>query len=393
MRNIPGVLLIWIALASTTAGRDIFVSNTGGDDRATGQSPRSQPDRSGPVETIAKALRLAAGGDQIVLTDTGRPYHESISLVGVRHSGSALQPLLIVGNGAVLDGSAAVPADQWQHAGGGAYRFHPPRMGSQQLFLDGQPAIRVPVGHLAGSPPKLPPRQWCVFEGDIFFRAEKDKTPADYRLDYAALPVGITLYQVDHVGISDLTVQGFQLDGINAMSDARNVRLSEVTCRGNGRYGLSVGGASQVEIDSCLLGSNGTAGLFTAPYSEAQIFRSRLPGGTAPGWVDSGGRVWLGPKRVRGGLETIKAEDAPRPPEAKPQAPPQKAPGNEQGQSGDRQTDGNPPRRRRPGGRRPDDRGPQTRRSALPGEPGARRRRGDGVYPARAVSPAHPCPT
>ena len=272
MRNIPGVLLLWIALASSSAGRDIFVSNTGGDDRATGQSPRSQPDRSGPVATIAKALRLAAGSDQIVLADTGRPYRESISLVGGRHSGTTLQSLLIVGNGAVLDGSATVPADQWQHAGGGVYRFRPPRMGYQQLFIDGRPAVRVPVGHLAGSPPKLQPRQWCVFEGDIFFRAEKDKTPADYPLSYAALPVGITLYQVDHVGISDLTVQGFQLDGINALSDARNVRLSGVTCRGNGRYGLAVGGASQVEIDSCLLENNGTAGLFTAPYSRDDHF-------------------------------------------------------------------------------------------------------------------------
>jgi hypothetical protein len=326
MRNVPGVLLLWISLATAAAGRDIFVNNTGGDDSATGRWPRSQPDRSGPVRTIAKALRLAAGGDQIVLTDTGRPYRESISLVGGRHSGSTQQPLLIVGNGAVLDGSAAVPADQWRHTGGGMYRFHPPRMGYQQLFLDDRPVVRLPVGHLAVSPPKLQPRQWCVFEGDIFFQAEKDKTPADYPLTCAALPVGVTLYQVDQVGISDLTVQGFQLDGINALNDARNVRLSGVTCRGNGRYGVAVGGASQVEIDSCLLESNGEAGLFTAPYSRTQIYRSRLPGGTAPGWVDSGGRVWLGPTRVRGGRETIKAEDTPRQSEDKPQAPPQKAP-------------------------------------------------------------------
>jgi hypothetical protein len=287
-----------------------------------GLQPRPLADRSGPVRTIAKALRLAVSGDHIVLADTGQPYRESISLVGVRHSGSMLQPLVIAGNGAVLDGSAPVPVDQWQHTGGGVYRFHPPRMGPQQLFLDDRPALRVAVSATADRAPKLAPRQWCVVQGDLFFRVEKGKMPADYRLTYAALPSGITLYQVDHVAITDLTVQDFQLDGVSALNSARNVHLTGVTCRGNGRNGLCVGGASQVEIDSCLLGNNGAAQLLTTPNSETHIYDSHLLGNTAAAWVDQGGRVWLGLARVTGGREAIKPEDAPRKTAPAPQPPP-----------------------------------------------------------------------
>ena len=53
-----------------------------------------------------------------------------------------------------------------------------------------------------------------------------------------------------------------------------------------------------------------------------------------------------------------------------------------------RPTDGNPDGGRRPRGRRLDDRGLARRRSALPDQPGLRRRRGPGFpFPAGQVSP------
>ena len=209
-----------LVLGVPASGRDIFVNNIGGDDRSTGQDPRTITPRSGPVQTIAKALRLASGGDRIVLAATGQPYRESISLSGVRLSGTARQPLVIAGKGAVLDGSAPVPLEQWTHVGGGVYRFHPPHMGFQQLFVDDRPAARVAVGRAAVREPKLDPQQWCAFRGDIFFRVENLKMPADYRFTYASLQTGITLYDVEQVAIIGLTVQRFAVDGINALNSA-----------------------------------------------------------------------------------------------------------------------------------------------------------------------------
>ncbi len=181
MRKMGVVLVLLLVLGGPAAGRDIFVSNTGGNDRSTrraGQNvarngPRADH-RQGPAAGRRRRPHRAG-------RHSGQPYRESVSLSGLRLSGTARQPLVIVGNGAVLDGSAPVPVEQWKHVGGGVYRFRPPQMGFQQLFLDDRPAARVAVGHPAASPPKLQPRQWCLFQGDILFRVDTGKLPADHR--------------------------------------------------------------------------------------------------------------------------------------------------------------------------------------------------------------------
>ena len=114
------------------------------------------------------------------------------------------------------------------------------------------------------------------------------------------------------VAVVNLTVQGFQLDGINAANSARDVYLAGLICRGNGRSGITVGGASQVEIDVSLLGNNGRAQLLTLPYSETAIRNTDLLSNTAPAWVDRGGRVYLGGQRIEGGIDgrDVRAEEA-----------------------------------------------------------------------------------
>ena len=48
----------------------------------------------------------------------------------------------IVGNGAVLDGSVAVPLLAWEHFRDETFRFRPRRQAYQQLFRDGLPLVR-----------------------------------------------------------------------------------------------------------------------------------------------------------------------------------------------------------------------------------------------------------
>jgi hypothetical protein len=93
------------------------------------------------------------------------------------------------------------------------------------------------------------------------------------------------------VRIRDLIVQGFQRDGINAHDGAYQVAIRNVTCRGNGRSGISVGGASQVEIDGCLIAANGSAQVRTEGFSHTRITRSQLPDKTAPALLRLGGKV------------------------------------------------------------------------------------------------------
>jgi len=296
------VIVVSMLSVCPAAARDIFVNNQAGDDTSTGHLPQNTPDRAGLVQTIVKALRLARHTDRIVLAKTDQPYRESVSLVGSRHSGSSLKPFTIAGNGAILDGSAPVPLGAWKHFGGAVFRFRPPGLAYQQLFISDKPAGRVTVNQPADGPPKLEPLQWCLHTSHIYFCVEPAKMPEDYPLTYAYRRVGITLLHVEHVVIQDLTVQGFQLDGLNAYNSARRVAVAGVTSRGNGRSGVTVGGASLVDIEACLIGNNGRAQLLTLPWSETHVRNSQLLSNTAPAWVDQGGRLYIDQKRVKGGI-------------------------------------------------------------------------------------------
>jgi hypothetical protein len=293
MRTVALVVLLVSLVARAAAGRDIYVDNVSGSDSFSGQQARNIAGLNGPLRTIAAALRTAQSADHIILAQTDQPYRESISLVGRRHSGYADNPLVIEGNGAILDGSAKVSPTAWEHHRDNVFRFHPPRMGSGQLFLDNRPARRVAAESQAGPEPKLEPLHWYSRDGLIYFAVEPDKLPADYNLTYAQKDVGVTLFHVRNVAIIGLTVQGFHLDGINAHNSARGVYISGVTARGNGRAGIVVGGASKVEIDACLVGNNGQAQLLTLPYSRTVVRDSQLIPNTAPAVVRQGGYVYL----------------------------------------------------------------------------------------------------
>jgi hypothetical protein len=137
----------------------------------------------------------------------------------------------------------------------------------------------------------LEPKQWCLFDRHLYFCVEAGQLPQAYSLSFTAQQVGITLYEVRNVVIRDLTVQGFQLDGVNAHDGVTGAVLSGLNCRGNGRSGISVGGASRVRIESCLVGNNGTAQVRTEGACHAQLIGCDLLDNTAPKIVRDGGKV------------------------------------------------------------------------------------------------------
>ncbi|MGQ9503638.1 MAG: right-handed parallel beta-helix repeat-containing protein [Thermogutta sp.] len=317
IRELTGFFLLLgiaaiVLVARPSAGRDIFVNNEQGDDSFTGGVATPGHTVDGPVRSISRALSLAQPGDRIVLAKTGTPYQESITFAGSRLGRGILDDLILEGNGAILDGSAPIPGnawepdrDAWKRTGRAVFRFLPERKSYQQLFLGDRPATRVYADRLAAIPPDLEPLQWCLFQGSIYFCVEPDRHPQDYPLRYAKLPVGITLHHVQGVTIRDLVVQGFQLDGISLANTAREVRLERVVLRGNGRAGLTVGGASHGDLTDSLLGDNGEAQILTLPNSELRVHNCQILGNTAPAWVDRGGRFFLEGKPQQGSLDQI----------------------------------------------------------------------------------------
>ena len=300
VRFLAFVVFVATLAVSSALARDIFVDNAGGDDGQLGQHAQAFAEFNGPVRTIARALRLANGEDRIVLANTGRPYRESISLVGERHSGSREFPFVIEGNGCILEGAVLVPSELWENYRGPVFRFRPVRKAYGQLFLEGRPLRYHPPTELGG-PPALEELEWSLAGGYIYFRIEPSKLIGEYQLSAPADGVGMTLYNVHDVIVRDLTVQGFSLDGINAHDGVRECSLENVTSRGNGRSGVAVVNSSRVAIIDSLLGDNLYAQVYTEGLSFTRIETSDLLPRIAPAVFRRGGVVFVDGERFRGG--------------------------------------------------------------------------------------------
>lgn len=294
---------IVLLAASHVHAEDIFVDNVRGDDRNTGDLALPTAGTNGPIATIGKALRIARKGDRIILANNDQPYRESITLQGRNGSGFPSTPLTIQGNGAILDGTAPVPPEAWRHIQGDVYAFTPVYKSHQQLYLEGKPVSRREIQSLLELD-QLEPLTWALIEGTILFCTEKDTGPSAYPLAFSAQRTGITLYEVRHVRIVDLTVQGFQLDGINVHSNCYDVDLQAITSRGNGRSGISVGGASRVRLRQSLLGDNAEAQLRGEGFSKTIVEESTLLENTAPAVYREEATVEVDGQEVTGNLPT-----------------------------------------------------------------------------------------
>ena len=287
---IIAILGLFAMHSTRVSARDFYVNNNIGDDRYDGKGAELYSDSGGPFRSIGRALREASKGDRVVIANTGEPYRESITLQGGRHSGIPGAFFEVVGNGATLDGTRPVPASAWSFCKGTVFRFRPPRTSFQQLYLDGKPATRKTISQ-AEEIKELQPTEWCLFDRHIYFSVGVDRLPQSYNLSYADLPVGITMYEVRLVVVRDLVIQGFQLDGVNAHDGVFDGTLAGLNCRGNGRSGISVGGASRVKVESCLVGNNGAAQVRTEGFSRTHLVGCDLLDNTAPRIVRDGGTI------------------------------------------------------------------------------------------------------
>ena len=289
--------------------KTVYVNNTMGDDRFTGEREDFDVVEAGPVRTIARATELARLGDTISLADTGVPYQECVSLTNKNASGiNAEFPFILDGNGASLDGRVTVEHEKWEHFKeiykndkdnppeyqGDIFRLHvakyyPNAVCYCMLFVDAMPVQNKSAEPMESPVGQLNELDAALYEGYLYFRPEKGKTPEDYKLEITALRTGITLNHVDHVVIRNLIVQGFQLDGIALANSATNVVIEQCTIRGNARAGMSVGWGSDVKAKRILTCANAFSEVLTLPYSRVKLEKSRLTGDYGKPWVDQSG--------------------------------------------------------------------------------------------------------
>lgn len=287
MRSVA--LLLSLLIATPALARDIYVNNAIGDDTSTGREMKTSGKGTGPVRSIAKALRLAKPGDRLVLAKTNEPYREAIAIQGGKNSGFGGDfPLVIEGNNIVIDGSQPIETP-WEYVANNVFRTDCRIKSHQVLFVNEEPAARFIVEGNEFDTRRLAPLQYAVWQGQLYFRVEEGKLPTSYALACAGEWTGISIYQANNVIIRDLTVRGFAFDGINAHDLAVNVRLENVASTDNGRSGFTIAGASQVTLDGCSATRNGVAQLRIEQFAAAETVACKFDAKTAPAiWNETG---------------------------------------------------------------------------------------------------------
>ncbi len=280
IRFLPAPLIFGAALALLPAGvcrgEILFVDNMLGSDAYDGRSVEPTGFQNGPVKTIRRAMQLALTGDTINIANTGIPYYEAIRMVGPRHSGFEQFRFTVEGNGAVVSGARPIPADSWRKVGTNLWRMTPWRKGYYQLLLNGKSVPELKIPPEARALPDLPAGEWCAWRGSIYYRSSPVDSAPDLPFWFAADEVGLTLYNVSSVHVRDLRFEHFRLDGVNAHDLAREILLERVTCTGNARAGLAVGGSSSVDVRNCDLAGNRLHSLLLSEFGAADLFETNL---------------------------------------------------------------------------------------------------------------------
>jgi hypothetical protein len=256
-------------VAGSAFASEIYVHNTIGRDSDDGVSFEAREGRTGPVRTLARAAQIAQFGDVIVLRNTGIPYYDSISLTGNRHSGTRLRPFVIQGNGATLSGLRSVPREGWRKEGPQLWKLTLTRKGYYQLLRDGRPLTEMIPEPGVDPRTALPPGQWVSWRGSLYFRQDGINPPDDQAFAYTADQTGISLHQVSHVLIMDLTLQHFRFDGLHAQGLCDGIVLDNVASLENGRGGVVSSGASSIELIGGKIAGNGRHQLLVLDRSKA----------------------------------------------------------------------------------------------------------------------------
>jgi hypothetical protein len=285
---------LWPALSAQQAhGERIYVNNVLGQDGYDGSAVRPLNERQGPVATLSRALQLARAGDVIELAVTDRAY-TGLYVDRPGLGGTPRHPIVVEGKGAVIRGLKEVPHDAWILVAEGVYRLTTWRKAYYQLFCNGQPARRVePRFPKDGKIPILAPLQWTALGGDIYFRVEDQKYIGDYRLEIPGEEFGISLYEVRHLVLRNLVVEGFRLDGVHVFGNSEGVTLENVTSRFHGRSGLAVGGASAVQATGCTFQGNYFADLYSYGAGKLTATDCKLLGGGVFGAYARSGQIRL----------------------------------------------------------------------------------------------------
>lgn len=262
-------VLVVLASSMPASAKVIYVDNRIGNELNDGSAPSIVGLRSGPVKSFTRARLLMGPGDVIEIANTGEPYYDSLRLIGARSSGVPSQPVVVNGNGAIIDGSDPVDPESWKSLGGGLWRLEPRQKGWYRLVrgTEDVPEVGAPGEAL----PTPPPGHWAAWRGAIYYQILPDEIPSLEPFRVASREAGLFLYGVSNVVVRDLRLRYFHLDGVNAHDQVYDVVLQNISAEDNGRSGIFVGGSSDLVIRGGSTGGNREASLLLREKAKANL--------------------------------------------------------------------------------------------------------------------------
>jgi len=240
---------------------DLHVDPKAGDDSNNG--------RSGPVQTIARAMKLAQPGDTIHLTPG--TYYESADFTN-KH-GLPGKPITLDGHGSVLDGSELVTSAEWSEVSPDLYRRQniykttdDAIVGRWFLLWDGKMqrmnrCSKGPSEELK-KPEDLEPGEWTFVreDGDAFYLKlepgqKLDAANIRYPKRSSAVVQSIT---GSWLTVKNVTGTHVYNDGFNVHGEQRNLVYENIAAIECGDDGFSAHEAVDCQIDGFVSIRNAT---------------------------------------------------------------------------------------------------------------------------------------
>lgn len=282
MKTIAALSFALLAAAELSAAT-IYVDNVKGNDSNDGSKER-------PVASIEKGLTLLKRSGRLeVAPNNGKPYRRPYPGVNgksldVKVGGTPEQPLVLNGNGAVISGLSAVPADRWEKAGDGVYalpfwpmsnlykHYHKQDYwlpASRIFFVDGEPAVNcLSHAEMEKTPGSF---WWSRKERKLFFKLPAGKPLESLTVE---LPANAGFYVLaDHVRIENFTVILSWNDGFDAAGDPRGVLYRNCVAIDNCGQGFSCHGSSIVLYEDCVAVRCASSGSCDVHWSNSSYAR------------------------------------------------------------------------------------------------------------------------
>lgn len=268
-------LALTLLLTLTASAQTLYVDQSHGNDANTGL------ESTAPLKTFRVAAARLKPGMTLSIAASKAPYREPLIL---NKSGLPDQPVIVEGNGNVIDLGTDVSEGPWK-AEGGEWVLereldHPKgRAGLEQaaaLFVDSTP-IYTQSPTRAGS---LKPGQVRFDErGFAHVVFPEGKRPGNCRIVRPKNPMGTSgvSIQGSWVTVRNLTCQYTGNDGFNLHGNWKGIRLENVKALFNGDEGISAHDQCEVEIIGAEVAYNGSvAGGIADVNQSVTVYRNCL---------------------------------------------------------------------------------------------------------------------